>query len=311
MNQTINTKRAFFTLAELVANPDNVRLTNNGDHLLESIFETGLETPLMVESINGVNTVIKGNCRLTAINTLKEMDEARFKVLFPKGIPTDLIQDELSPLDRAILIADHGTVKGLASPYELALSSNLIFHAGKNEGEVVAILSSSIDQVYPLRGAKTLNKLSEARKMGPKAHLDELKKVRRGLTQYLKAIAYGPVISLEYLKACAMGEPHYKITQYDTSNLAKAQKDDFNIKGEHGVTPYTRSEYGPNVQAIIDLLANKEASVKDTGPKMKSFKDIQALAELAESKAVKTVLAWVLGAVSDNNVILDLDKEMK
>jgi hypothetical protein len=301
----MQTKRQYIKLENLVFNPDNVRLVNNGDHLLESIKEEGIKKPLLIEEREDKFVVIQGNCRLDALNKLAKLEGFDFKASFPKGVPCDLVTSYDSDLERASVVCDHGEVRPLSSVFELILSVEVFlkWEPALKRNVLISRLANSLDLVFPLRNNKVLEKLRLAKEAGVKEYMQELVKVRTGVAQQLLQAAKGPLVIKEHYKALAMGEASpLPLTREQVGKLYSAHLQDQEIK-DNGLCPYNRSNYGPNVlemiKAIRESNATKEANASERALKPKALpaSTIKTIQSGAQSMTLKKILGAILGEV--------------
>lgn len=315
MLHDIKIKKTTLALDLLIANKDNPRLKPSIEHLYESMEAVGQERPLLVEpTTDGKFIVIRGNCRLATVQAIALNNPQAYNNHFKKGLQVEIISEEISPIQRARLCTDHGEVKGLESPYELFLSSKLLYLNNCTESQWTQIMSNSLQILYPLKGANQIKALKEALATSQAEYFAVLKKIRRGLSQYYKSAVLGPNFTEEFLRKSALGEPvDFKLTQADTGTLYSLMKKDLALKDADGIQIHSRSNHGPLVLAYIEKIKSKqsESETKEKPQAIMSKTDIEKLLDQVESKAYKLILGRILNNVTSNDLVMEMDEQLK
>jgi hypothetical protein len=307
----MKTKRIYLKLENLRQNEDNPRLSENttGEHLLESIMLEGIRDPLLIEKNGNFWTILQGNNRFAACVFIEKLpkEECDFKALFPKGLPCDEVQEWDDANERARVITDHGSVAGLRNVLELCLSTEVLIKSNPalTRGQLVSQLANSIDSLFPLRNAAVLSKLAKAKEKGNKEYMKELIAVRAGVAQMLLQVARGPLLAKEYFLAIARNEvPLVALTREQIGKLYGAHLQDMALKGEDGTSPWSRSNYGPNVLEYIELIKGSNetkassAAERASKPKPMTATVLKAIQTGAQSKVMKRVLGAMLGELT-------------
>lgn len=285
----------------------NPRLRKNLqiDVLSENIEAVGLTDPMHIwfPGEGTVPEMLRGHRRLEAILALQERNPERFNELFGEGAPC-IVYEGIEKIEALLLKLDHSGQVSLSDPYELIMSSNLLFGEGNlSEAQVSNHLKPLIMRISPPGGSVTSDikkleeKLAEAVELGDtnaqavinKEIDDRFAKGLRGKVQHLRNIYRCPEMvnaTFEY-KATGVKPKGYDekalptLTTDQTKVLWKAHEIDLKVMDEEkGVPKYNKVIVGPMFKeawkAILEKAAEKEAGKTPPAPKAMSSKDMKA-----------------------------------
>lgn len=293
----------------------NVRLPSlmRISDLAADISENGLLTPISVYKVKDKWEVIQGHRRFAALTHLFETDQARFDILFPKGIPVTIIEGVTYEEAQEMKI-DHGNELSLTDPMELQLCANMLFAQGKSEKAVVIRLASLMDRMKPMKADK-LKKyqgmLADAALWVEKGNPTNAKEkqaeaekflldYRRGMVQnlhnayrcphivmaalYFKATSERPSKDEEFFTEAALP---MGLTYQHVNSLWKAFEKDLTILKD-GKQVHNRRIPGPEFNAkwkvICDELAKKASDAESDTPRAKAMSAGEMESELKEGK---------------------------
>ena len=314
----------------------NVRLAKNLrlDTLADSIETNGLQEPVTVyrEKPDDENILLlRGHRRVAAIGMILARNKARYDALFSEGVPA-IVVSGVTMLEATLMKLDHDGQEGLSDPYELQLTANILFAAGKTEAEVIALTSGLMERVSPM-SAKARKEIAELEnKMealkgtteGAIAQRDRDErrlKYRRGMVQGLHNSFRCPNKVMFALYYKATGKAPEGVTEYLPPNLTtgevtklwEAHKADMGIL-ENGVPKYSKETVGPNFSALWDKVcadAKADADKPETvRPKAMSASEMTD--EIAgrgfESEAFRVLIAYHAGNKELSAALPALDK---
>jgi hypothetical protein len=319
----------------------NVRLPKNLkiQELADDIAENGLLTPISAFEVKGRGfEVIQGHRRALALKSLYDSNKARFKELFPKGIPISLIQGITYEEAQAMKV-DHGNIVALVDPMELQLCANLLLSQGKGEKEVVTKLASLMDRIKPMKSDK-LKKyqqmLSDAQLWREKKNEKEaeakmaeaikfLFDYRRGMVQNLNNAYRCPnvVMAALWLKATGENPPKESdfytesplpkgLTYQHVSSLWNAFQKDLTHTNPDGSLKYNKRVPGPDFNAKwAEILKDLEPKAEgEEAPRNKAFsqKELEEATRKWVSKGFQILTKHYRRETVDLGALQALDK---
>ena len=233
----------------------NMRLKEEGSHLIQSILDTGLQTPIVVkpnESGDGY-VIIQGHLRTDALRRIKDTYPEKFNALFGTGVPAVIVTGA-SERELALLHIDGGTIRTLSGSWEIAQCFQRLFGCGVTEAEASNHMAELLNNYRPMKPerAREIEELREAK--GPAAAYDAYAEYRRGLTQFFKQIVGCPTQVMDALKYADDGvlpswaadkEAIPKISKANVKKLYDAHLEDLKVKDERGLPKYTLDDPGP------------------------------------------------------------------
>jgi len=275
----------WWTLADLVKVYDhnwNPGKRGPNDHLafIASICAYGLKEPLMVNQRSGVKKSdpindksyrgCKGHLRLRACVSVAKDYPEDFVRVFPNGlIPVSLVKG-LDKDQEYFLACDHDTVsRGRVGIIQQGVE---MFLKGAEAKEVLASLLPEINSAFGQVGDKVKSEMNLA-----KTEQDRMKiwfRARYGTLQLMKRLAELPdKVKEAFYNAEDNGKEGDKLTHTDITASAI-------LNNKEGGTKLQPS------QGFEELYATKVAAygtAKDTGPKPKTIKELDAMGKLIGS----------------------------
>lgn len=299
-------------LLNLLKVGQNVRVSKNLklDTLATDIESVGLQNPIQVWKPDGSKEefeVLRGHRRYAAIQKIAADNPPRFEELFGKGLPC-LVVSDITATEALVLKVDHGNELSLSDPFEVQMCANLLFAAGKSEGDVVDALAGLMDRISPMRGKnrKELEAIESAAKaadLGGDKLLAEAKKkeakeyvfkYRRGLVQGMHNAYRCPAKVMAALAQKAGGTVPTEygseflpdLTSNDVKELWKAHTEDLTIL-ENGKPKFNEDRPGPAFRSKWEKLVidTKDAASKvDKPARPKSMAASEIMAAVTEGK---------------------------
>ena len=270
----------------------NVRIPGRAkiEELFQDIHDNGLQVPPTAYETKAGPEIIAGHLRTECLNRLYDEHPARFKELFPDGVPINMIEG-ITYEQAQDLKVDHGNENPLLDPMEAQLCANLLFDSGKTEQQVAVRLAGMMDRLKPMKADKRKELLQkeadlalyiEAGKtdlvVSKQQEIDKFKlDYRKGWIQNMKAAWRCPHVVLATLYAKSTGEANWPdnlglSTPRDTylpltlqidevKRLWTAFSQDLEIVVD-GKKPYNKRIPGPNFNArwttVVDKAKKKE-----------------------------------------------------
>ncbi len=167
----------------------NVRIDESHEHLIPSIADHGLETPIWVTD---KGHLIRGYLRHAAISEVRNTYPEKFAEFFGDGVPAIIVSDATEK-EIAGLHVDHGNVKQLQSFMELYLAAEMLFASNYTEAEVANHLAGLLDVMKPIKTDRR-QELNELKAKDADEYFKEYAKYRRGIVQQLKQLYNCPPI---------------------------------------------------------------------------------------------------------------------
>jgi hypothetical protein len=260
-------------MLESIVLGENVRLKNDGSHLVPSILDIGLTDPLWVQQLDDGNFDLKrGFLRTHAITLIRDNYPDEYKRLFGKGITCIVVSDGTAA-DYARIHVDQGNQQPLTHKFEIQLSANMLFAAGLTERQVAVHLAGLLDRISPLK-AEVLEDLAKAREsQGEDAYQQRYAEARRGIVQSLKQLWQSPSRVLDAQRyAATMKLPEWAesarqvpiLTTKQITALAKAHNEDLLVLDEDTKLPkYDQENPGPSFLNLWAEYVTKTIESKD------------------------------------------------
>lgn len=284
----------------------NVRLIEDGSHLVDSICDIGLQQPIVVNGDNGTTTIIQGHLRMDGIRRIKEDFPEKFEALFGSGVPCVVITGA-SDRELALLHIDHGTITTLTRDYEIAVAFQRLFQVGLTQEDAANHMSALLDSSRPVKGERLIELRKIREEQGEVAYRQEYGKYRRGTTQFFHSLAHCPESVMDALRyydteelpdGVASIEELPRITKASVKKFYDGFLEDLKIKDLRGLPTHTRENPGPNFRRVWEEqveMANDARNKTETRPKMWTGQKLRDQAKTLTSDGMRAACLTYAG----------------
>lgn len=282
----------------VTTSPMQPREVTNGDNLIDSIAEQGLETPLSGWMPEGEKRpqVLQGNRRLDAIRKLHAANRERFLRVFPDGKVPMKIFKGITSREAVRILMDHSmdrTKVPLTSKIEALNTVKHLYNQGYTERQVMGLTWQGVSPIMARRDKFEELRTKMAAATSVKEKMDILFNSQKGNYQFLHRMSEAPDELLDFWKDAVKGAHQGFNRQKDYEDLVmihnKEMSDDRRSQNPKG---YNRQKPGPQFrQAFADAKASIKEPEKSTGPKpltksaMDEFLDKEAVSKHSQTLA--------------------------